>query len=139
MPLNDKIDYYNYVNINSPLARQKVLDMRNQLNLIDPWRIQIPESKKYTWRQNSPLKQSRLDFFLISSELNTKLASCDVKPGYRTDHSLVDPQLDFNQIDRGVGDWKFINSLLTDATYVDQVKTTIREIVDMYAVSPYQH
>ena len=73
--LDVRLDCFNYVNINNPLARQRVLDLCNQVNLIDPWRIQNPESKKYTWRQNSPLKQSRLDFFLISSELNTKLAS----------------------------------------------------------------
>jgi exonuclease III len=136
--LDVRLDCFNYVNINNPLARQRVLDLCNQVNLIDPWRIQNPESKKYTWRQNSPLKQSRLDFFLISSELNTKLASCDIKPGYRTDHSMVDLQLDFNQVERGVGYWKFNNSLLIDAIYVDQVKTTIREIVDRYAASPYQ-
>ena len=51
---------------------------------------------------------------------------------------MVDLQLDFNQVDRGVGYWKFNNSLLIDAIYVDQVKTTIREIVDRYAASPYQ-
>ena len=63
--------------------------------------------------------------------------SCDIKPGYRTDHSLVDIKFDFNQMDRGVGYWKFNNSLLTDKVFVDQVKNIIGEIVKTYAVKIY--
>ena len=137
--LNDQIDCFNYVNINNPSARQKVLDLCNHLELVDPWRIQNPNSRVYTWRQHTTAKQSRLDFFLISSEMNSKLVSCDIKPGYRTDHSMVDLHFDFNQIERGPGYWKFNNSLLKDATYVDQVKTVIKKVVEKYAARPYLH
>ena len=66
---------------------------------------------------------SNLDWILfkISLELNSKFVSCDIKPGYRTDHSLVDIKFDFNQMDRRVGYWKFNNSLLTDKVFVDRV------------------
>ena len=63
--------------------------------------------------------------------------SCDINPGYRTDHSLVDICLDFNQMERGPGYWKFNNSLLTDKDFVDLVKKTISEVIDVYAASPY--
>ena len=135
--LDPKTDSLNYVNVNNPLARDRVLSLCNEFDLTDPWRIQNPEVKRYTWRQHATLKQSRLDFFLISSELCSKLASCDIKPGYRTDHSLVDIYLDFNHLERGVGYWKFNNSLLTDKIYVDHVKATIRDVVQTYAASPY--
>jgi hypothetical protein len=36
------------------------------LDLNDPWRKLHPFIKRYTWRQPTPLKQARLDFFLIS-------------------------------------------------------------------------
>ena len=98
--LNKKMDCYNYVNINNPLARNRVFSLCSEQDLIDPWRILNPDSRRYTWRQHSTFKQSRLDFFLISSEMNTKLVSCDIKPGYRTDHSLVDICFDLNHLER---------------------------------------
>ncbi|CAH3135752.1 unnamed protein product, partial [Porites lobata] len=36
------------------------------LNLIDVWRIQNPEQRRFTWRQKNPEIQCRLDFFLVS-------------------------------------------------------------------------
>ena len=72
-------------------------------DFIDPWRIQNPNVRRFTRRQHATLKQSRLDFFLISSELGSNLVSCDINPGYRADHSLVDICLDFNQMERGPG------------------------------------
>ena len=67
----------------------------NLIEVGDSWRIYNPDTRKYTWRQYNTLKQSTLDFFLVSSELNSKVIDCDIKPGYRTDHSLIDIKFDF--------------------------------------------
>ena len=101
--LNRSLDCVNYTSLNNPLARNRVLEMCNDLDLVDVWRIQNPELHRYSWRQHNTLKQSRLDFFLISSELLTKLVSCDIKPGYRTDHSLIDIKFDLSKMERGIG------------------------------------
>ena len=63
--LNDKLDCHNYVNINNPLAKNRVLPVTlcSDLDLIDPWRIHNPDGRRYTWRQHATFKQSRLDFF----------------------------------------------------------------------------
>ena len=66
-----KLDSYNYIRINNQKARKVVLEMKTELEMIDPWRFENPVSRRYTWRQPTPLKQSRLDFFLMSSELTT--------------------------------------------------------------------
>ena len=63
------LDTHNYVHVNNPRARQQVTNMKDELDLCDPWRIRYPVKKYYTWRQPNPFKQSRLDFFYISSEL----------------------------------------------------------------------
>ena len=123
--------------VNNPKARENVLTMCNELDLTDPWRIQNPDTRRYTWRQHDSNKQSRLDFFLISSEINSNITSCDIKPGYRTDHSLIDIQFDLNKMERGNGYWKLNNSLLSDKEYVDLVNDTIWEVVEKYAVIPY--
>ena len=67
--LNPDIDTYNYVNVNNPKARDVVLDIIGELDLVDIWRDHNPELLNYTWRKNNPLKQARLDFFLISDKL----------------------------------------------------------------------
>ena len=115
--LNNLLDCVNYTGINNPLARKRVLEMCSDLDLVDVWRIHNPHTQRFTWRQHKTLKQSRLDFFLLSSELQSKLLSCDIKPGYRTDHSIIDITLDLTKIERGSGYWKFNNSLLMDKNY----------------------
>ena len=71
--------------------------------------------------------------------MNSQVTGCDIKPGYRTDHSLIDIQFDFNQMDRGPGYWKFNNALLSDTVYVDQIKNGIKKVVETYAAFPYLH
>ena len=60
-----QIDSTNYIHINNKNARKAVLEMKEYVNLVDPWRLQNPTLRRYTWRQPTPLKQSRLDFFHI--------------------------------------------------------------------------
>ena len=70
------LDTYNYLHVNNPRAKQQVYNMKNELDLCDPWRIRFPDKRYYTWRQPTPFKQSRLDFFLISSELLSLVHKC---------------------------------------------------------------
>jgi exonuclease III len=96
--MDGNLDCQNYVTLNNPNARERVLNLCNEMDLTDPWRIQNPNIRKFTWRQHDSNKQARLDFFLISAELNSNMKSCDIKPGYRTDHSLIDIQFDFSKL-----------------------------------------
>ena len=77
------LDTHNYVHVNNPRARQQVKNMKDDLDLCDPWRIKYPVKKYYTWRQPNPFKQSRLDFFFIS-ELLSLVHKSDILSGYRT-------------------------------------------------------
>jgi hypothetical protein len=38
--------------------------------LTDPFRELYSDLKRYTWRKRTPLKQAKLDFFLISQSFN---------------------------------------------------------------------
>ena len=135
---NQTLDTYNYVNINNPKAKEAVLNMKEELGLSDPWRVLNPDTKRYTWRKSNPVKQARLDFFLISSELLNFIDLAEVMPGYRTDHSMVVIGLDRNNsITRGRGSWKLNNELLKEEEYVNLVKDTITKVKKIYAASPY--
>ena len=101
-------------------------------SLVDPFRELNPEKRRYTWRKKTPLKQSRLDFFLISDNLLPSLKDSNIETGYRTDHSIITLELAFNDFKPGKGLWKFNNSLLQDLEYLDTVKKKILEIKTQY-------
>ena len=83
-------------------------------------------AKKY------PLKQSRLNYILISESLSNLVENIYVRPSYRSDHSAVVLEVKFNMFDRGRGLWKFNNSLLTDKNYIEKVKQTIDNVTGQY-------
>jgi exodeoxyribonuclease-3 len=93
-----------------------------ELNLIDVWRTLNPETKRYTWRQGSSatrLKQSRLDYWLVSVHMMYDLDIVDILSSSRSDHSMI--TIDFFKSDipqRGPSFWRFNASLLKDADYV---------------------
>ena len=88
------------------------------LQLIDYYRVLNPDRKAYTWRKKNRLKQGRFDFCLISDSLSNLFENCTIKPGYRSDHSIVLLELKFNPFKRGRG-------LLTDKEYLLKIKETI--------------
>ena len=131
------LDYCNYKRKNNVHAREKVIDVATNLDLIDIWRENNPDSKRFTWRRSTPFQQSRLDFFLISSLLSPFVKKTDILPGYKTDHSLITLTFQFGQETKRNTFWKFNTSLLHDLTYLKEINTLIEEIIEEYAVYPY--
>ena len=98
--------------------------------LIDIWREKNPNTYQYTWHSNSrPVIFSRLDYFLISNYLLNTLPKCQIKPGYKTDHSTVILSLDTSEQKRGPGYFKINNTILYNTDYQNQIKSTIRDTV----------
>ena len=88
--LDYTLDYYNYKHHNNIKAQEQLLNLVINLDLLDIWRELYPEMRRYTWRRNTPLQQSRLDFFLLISDLlSTFVTNADIKAGYGTDHSMI--------------------------------------------------
>ena len=96
-----------------------------------------PESRRFTWRRKNPIKQARLDYFIISDILIDVVFSSDIRSGYRTDHSLLTLSLCFTDFSRGPGIWKFNTSLLKDRKYLALVKTCIKDEKLKYAAPVY--
>ena len=91
-------------------------------SLIDPFREFYPDLQRYTWHKKNPFKMARLDFLLITENILSNLKNCKVEPSYRSDHSMIILELEFNPFIRGKGLWKFYNSLLYDIDYINMVK-----------------
>ena len=132
LALRPDIDTVNYMSINNPRAREKLLEIMEDLKLIDYFRVLNPDGRIYTWHKKTPLKRGRLDYILISESLSNCVETYSIKPGYRSDHSIVIIELKFNSFNRGRGLWKFNNSLLSDKEYVKKVKDTIHNVCREY-------
>ena len=97
--LDPKMDSDNYKNINNPKARQVVLNIINDYTLIDAFRTFHPEVKRYSWREKNPIKQARLDYFLISDKMTDIVENCIIHPSYRSDHSIVELDIIMNNFE----------------------------------------
>ena len=129
---NFNIDTSGYRRENNIKAKGKVMELKEEYELVDPWRSNYPNLRRYTWRQKTPVKQSRLDFFLVSQDIYTETLKVDINPGYRTDHSLISLTLGSNISTRGKGFWKFNLSLLKDKKYAEMVKNCIKKVETQY-------
>ncbi len=119
---------------NNIKARDKVNEMKQQFDLIDPWRINNPNKKQFTWFQRNPVKMSRLGFFLVTEDIMALISKCDIITGYRSDHSIINITLTISNDKRGKGFWKFNTSLLSDQEYVHIIKNTIRNTIERYSL-----
>ena len=93
--------------------------------------------KKNTCRRPHPLKQARLDYFLISENFMPSVQSHNILPSYRSDHSTVILSFQINDFKRGSGLWKFNNSLLRDREYINIVKDCIQQVKEQYMLPIY--
>ena len=135
--LDPELDYSNYVAVNNPRARHKILEIIDLLDLIDVYREFHPLTKRYTWRKRNPVKQSRLDFFLVTESLLSSITSADIEASYRSDHSPITLNFKLNDFQHKRGLWKFNNSLLYDTEYLNAVRNIISETKAQYVLLTY--
>ena len=122
-------DYDNYSHVNNPKARKVVLNLLEEENFIDVWRVMHEDTKKYTRRRLNPKKkQARLGYVLVSDPLFSCIVDSDIVPGYRTDHSGIIIKLKLQENEREKGYWKFNNTLLKDKKYTEEVKKRLRKL-----------
>ena len=108
---------------------KQLLSLCEKIDLVDSWRTLNPNLRRFTWRQTNPLRQSRLDYWLISSHLLKLSTEIDIIPSFKSDHSAI--TLTFSKVDRsktGPGLWKFNNKLLQDVTYITKTRQQIEEL-----------
>ena len=51
--------------------------------------IAFRDMKRYTWRRKTPFRQHRLDYFLISDQVQDQIDQVDVIPSIQSDHSTL--------------------------------------------------
>ena len=81
-----------------------------------------PDKSQFTWRKRNPIIQRRIDFWLISDDLQDDVKKAEIIPAIKTDHSAI--SLSVNSLkDQPLGPsyWKFNSSLLEDHNYIQLI------------------
>ena len=65
------------------------------------------------------------------------IKTSQIKPGYRTDHSLIELSFFINKFEKGKGRWMFNTELLKDREYLTLINNLIEEQRFFYAVPLY--
>ena len=107
----------------------KILQLLEQNNLVDIWRIRNPSSKRFTFRKNhfSGFIQRRLDYVFISNNMQEYAQNIDILPSFCSDHSPILCTLQkSHEFDKGKSFWKFNSSLIKDDEFVNQLKEHIK-------------
>ena len=110
----------------------ELVQLQDSRDLIDIWRIRNPYTKRFTFRQKTPLIHRRLDYFLILDILQENVKNVDVLPAIYTDHSSI--ILRFSNLEkdnRSFSYWTFNNALLLDILYSNSMKEKIDEFCRM--------
>lgn len=125
-------DTHKYARENNKNSRLAILNMMEELDLMDIWRFQHQDTNRYIWFGPGG-KCSQLDYFLISTDLESFVTTSDITFKYKSDHTPIILKLRFYNQEKGRGTWKYNNSLLFDQIYTDSIKNIIREVLIQYS------
>ena len=97
------------------LVVDSIKGFQDNFDLIDIWRVKNPGVKSFTWSQKSPRIFCRLDYWLISNNLQDLVISTDICPAIKTDPAaiIIEVGLKDNQV-KGPGLWKMNCAILEE-------------------------
>ena len=113
--------------------------MKKENNLFDTFRELHPSLRRYTWRRKTPLKQSRLDFFLVTENIVNSIKNGKFETGYKSNHSMVALTSAMDKFEHGKSLWKYNNSLLTDTEYLKIINSKMQNVKKQYCSPVYNH
>ena len=113
----------------------------NDFNLFDVWREENEDERIYTWKRRNKtgeIQMGRLDFYLVSQSLVNYSCKEKIRPGYRSDHSIIEITLSFSkEFSNKKNFWKFNNSLLYNFDFINEAKNSILSTKKQYSVLVY--
>ena len=131
------LDNHNYIKQRNPNSNKKINDFINNNNMIDIWRIQNSDRKRFTWRTARPCKCSRLDYFLVSENILSLNPTSEIHNAYRSNHNIIELSILKSTQKRGKGLWKMNNALLENRDFVQMIRDEINLVKATYALPIY--
>ena len=111
----------------------KLLELKEEYELCDIWRIKNPTKKLYTFRQNhsSGIINRRLDYIFTSNKFQEFFNGADIIPAFKTNHSSVVVTIfNYTFFKPGPGLWKFNNFFIKDGTVTNTFKNFIQNMIN---------
>jgi hypothetical protein len=88
----------------------------DELDLADVWRNKNLEKREFTWRTvYHDVIKCRLDFYLVSFGLLSKVTTSKIISGYRSDHSAIVLNISLINNARGPGSVDSVKNVITEA------------------------
>lgn len=117
-------------------AYEKLNKVICENSLYDIWRCRNRNSRTYSWRRNieGEIKMSRIDYFLVSSEMRAFVKNIFYKETTFSDHSFIFMKLDFSTRDIGPGIWVLNNNFLYENEYCLKIQKLMEteKMCDLY-------
>ena len=120
--------------VSNNIVTKEMKDIIVDLDLIDIWRIHNPLKKRFTFRQKTPLIQTRLDYFLVSSKIADIVLKTDIILSAWSDHSGISLKLNYlPPWPKGKGNWKFNATYIDDEAFVTNMNSKLDKWITFYS------
>jgi len=123
-----KIDtkfFYQSKKFDKPVHNLK--SMIKSHKLIDIWRQKNKTKTQFTWNRKDKSEATRIDYFLVSTEILMNSYSSDIRPIVLkfTDHNSISLKLKLFKGNKGNGYWKLNTSILENQEYCKSIEKLI--------------
>lgn len=107
---NNVMDEYidrSAINATSSTRTGTAIDaLKEDLSVVDIWRLVHPMEREYTFYSHSHKTYSRIDYFLISKSCVNLVVNCDIGVIALTDHAPVELHINLNVEKNRTGRWR---------------------------------
>ena len=98
----------------------------DSFDLCDIWRVRSEAKCQFTWRQNTPYIQRRLDYFLVSNTMQSIIKDVNITNAISMDHSAIVLQVfSPGQTTLGSSHWRLNVTLLENEQYLNEIKENL--------------
>ena len=102
-------------------ARKTILNFMKDLNLLEIWRQLNPNRKEFSCHSRTHNSYSRIDFFLISSQIRHKIRNCQYDSIVISDHAPISLTYVDNNLVNSPPRWRFHIKWLQDPAFIDYI------------------
>ena len=112
-------------------ASSELRSWAGHAGLADVWRLLNPSFRDYSFFSGRHSSFSRIDFIFASIDLFHKIGKVDLVPVAFSDHKAVICSGSLRAVTERAPRWRFNSTLLRDTSFVAQMKTGLREFINI--------
>lgn len=100
-------------------ARVSIANFMKDLNLSEIWRELNPHGVEYSCHSSTHKTYSRIDYFLISTQIRHKIKNCQYDSIVISDHAPISITYHDNKLVNSPPRWRFHTKWLQDSVFID--------------------